>query len=203
MLIVLIIGLSAVALLAVFLKRRHARKVEGRQATMSGFRGARDGSSPEVGHGQDMWGPHQHMAHTGGWEYTTEQDREMREASAAAGGGILGGVIGKSKSLKGRTLSRKSKHGSKRSARHFDTHVSRVRGGGDEHTRDATASIRRSKSERRRDRERARERDKEIERGLRGLPIKDNDEMAGKEKQRADVDDRSRSEMFVEEKDFG
>lgn len=200
MLIILIVGLSALALLAVFLKRRHARKVDERRAALSGFPAARSGSSPEIGHGRDMWGPHQHMAHTRGWEYTSEQDREMREASAAAGGGVLGSAIGKSKS---RRLGKKSRHSSQRSTRHNEAATDRVREEEDENTRTATAAVRRSKTERRRDREEERQREKEVERGLRGLPIKDHDGRAGKEKQRADMDESPMREISDKEKDIG
>lgn len=78
MIIVLLVGLTALALLAVYLKRRHARKADERRAASSGFPTSHGGSSPDIGHGRDMWGPHQHMAHTRGYEYTNEQDREMR-----------------------------------------------------------------------------------------------------------------------------
>jgi hypothetical protein len=153
-----------------------------------------------------MWGPHQHMAHTNGWEYTTEQDRQIREASVGAGGGVLGAAVGKAKSFKGGSkgrLSRKGKHGSQRSERRAELDPERVRGEDDEHSRNATAAVRRSRSERRKDREREQEREKEIERGLRGLPIKNSDEKVGKEKQRAEGQPRSRPEMSEKEKDIG
>lgn len=173
MLIILVVGLSALALLAVCLKRRHARKVEARRAAASGFPTSRGGSSPDIGHGRDLWGPHQHMAHTRGWEYTTDQDREMKEASDVVAGGIPGSAIRKQPSKK---LGKKSRHGSQRSV---VSDTNRIRGEGDEHTRSATASVRRSKSERRRERERESERDKEVDRGLRALPVKNNDEKVG------------------------
>jgi hypothetical protein len=145
------------------------------------------------------------MAHTGGWDYTTEQDREMREASSAAAGGVLGGAMGKSKSLKGdnkRKLGKRSRHGSQRSTRHIDIDTDRVRED-DENTRTA-AAVRRSRSERRKQREEERDRDKEIERGLRGLPIKDHDERARKEKPSADRGMRSNLELSEKkEKDIG
>lgn len=207
MLLVLLVGLGAIALLAVCLKRRHARKVADRQTAMSGFANTRRGSSPEMGRGQDMWGPHQHMAHTGGWEYTSEQDREMREASAAASGGVFGGAIGKAKSLRkgggSKKLGKKSRHGSQRSARPDEIGHGRVRGEEDEHSQSAIGSIRRSKSERRREREREREMDKEIERGLRGLPVNNREEKHSKEKQRADKEDMVTPEASDNEKTFG
>lgn len=204
MVIALTVGLSALALLAVCLKRRHARKVDERRAASSGFPAAQGGSSPDIGHGRDMWGPHQHMAHTGGWDYTSEQDREMREASTGAGGGVLGGAIAKSKSLnRGDTkkLGKKSRHGSQRSVRNTERDADRLRRE-DENTRLATTSIRRSRSERRRERELQREREKEIERGLRGLPIKNLNEKTGKEKQKTGMDERSKPGMFEKEKDI-
>ena len=179
MILVLIVGLSAVAVLAVCLKRRYARKVDGRFAASS-VSVARGGSSPDIGHGRDMWGPHQHMAHTGGWDYTTEQDREMREASAAAGGGVLGSAVGAAKNLRGnskRRLGKKSRHDSQRSARHSRIDPDSVRGEQDENSKMASAAVRRSRSERRQEREKERERGREIERGLRGLPIQTDDGM--------------------------
>ena len=35
--------------------------------------------------GRDMWGPHQHMAHTRGWEYTHEQDEAVAAAAVTGG----------------------------------------------------------------------------------------------------------------------
>ena len=205
MVIVLFVGLSGVAVLAVCLKRRHARKIDERRAASSGFSTARGGGSPEIGHGRDMWGPHQHMAHTGGWDYTTDQDREMREASAAGGGGVLGSAIRYSKNPKGGSqgrLGKKSRHGSQRSARTAEMNPDRVRGEEDENTRMATTAVRRSRSERRRAREEEREREKEIERGLRGLPIWHHHEGAAKEKQNASRDGGSTSEKSEKEKDI-
>ncbi|ERF75060.1 hypothetical protein EPUS_04842 [Endocarpon pusillum Z07020] len=206
MVIVLFLGLSGVAVLAVCLKRRHARKVDKRRAALSGFSTARGGGSPETGHGRDMWGPHQHMAHTGGWDYTTDQDREMREASAAGGGGgVLGSAMGDSKNPKGgsqRRLGKKSRHGSQRSARNAGIDPDRVRGEEDENTRMATTAVRRSRSERRRVREEGQEREQEIERGLRGLPIRHHHTGAGKEKQNVSRDGGSTPEMSEQEKDI-
>jgi hypothetical protein len=204
MLIALFIGLSAVAILAVCLKRRHVRKVDERRAALSGLPAPRGGSSPDIGHGRDMWGPHQHMAHTGGWDYTTEQDREMRQASAASGGGVLGGAIDNAKPLKGGGSKKldKKRHDSQRSARHADTGTDRERGEYDENTRMASPAVRRSRSERRAERERERERDKLIERGLRGLPIKSRGESTDKEKQGADSDRGRALAMSGKEKDI-
>ncbi len=50
MVIILFVGLGLIALLAVFLKRRHARKVDKRRAAASGFPAAGGGSSPDIGH---------------------------------------------------------------------------------------------------------------------------------------------------------
>ncbi len=205
MVIVLLVGLSGVAVLAVCLKRRHTRKVDERRAASSGFPTSHGGSSPEIGHGQDMWGPHQHMAHTGGWDYTTDQDREMREASAAGGGGVLGSAIENSKNTKDgskRRLSKKLRHGTERSGGNVNMDPDRERGEEDENTRMATTSIRRNRSERRRAREKEREREKEIERGLRGLPIRHHEDGDAKEKQKAGKDERSTLEMFGKEKDI-
>ena len=72
-------GLLVVAIIAFWLRRRYRRKKEAQRAAASGFMppmttqslGAR--SLP----GQEMWGPHQHMAHTQGWEYGAEEDAEF------------------------------------------------------------------------------------------------------------------------------
>jgi len=68
MIIVILIGLILLAVIAVYLKRRHRRKLEERRAAASGFPASTGG----VIRGPDMWGPHQIMAHTNGWEYTPE-----------------------------------------------------------------------------------------------------------------------------------
>lgn len=84
MLGVLAVGLVLFAILLIFFKRRHARKVEARRAAASGFPVNKDGVIRDntASRGQDMWGPHQHMAHTRGWEYNHDQ-----EAAGAAVGG--------------------------------------------------------------------------------------------------------------------
>lgn len=192
MVVVLFVGLGALALLAVCLKRRHARKREERRVASSGILPPRGGNSPDVGHGREMWGPHQHMAHTGGWEYTIEQDRAMREASMAGGAGVLGSAVGKTKSLKGqgsKRLGKKSRHDSQRSTTRGRVDPDRIRGEPDENTRSAIASIRRSKSEKRRQREAERDRDKEVESSLRAPQKESYDESARKEKQRIDMGD--------------
>lgn len=197
MLIVLIIGLSVLALLAVYLKRRHARKVDARRVATLGNPAPQVASSFDIGHGQDMWGPHQYMAHTGGWEYTAEQDREIRNASASAGHRALGNAIGNTKSMKGtgkRGLSKRSKYGSQRSARDTETVTAGLTAEEDENTKDAMAAVRRSRSEQRREREKERERDEEVERGARGWPVKNHDEKLRKDRQRTDAEERSRLE---------
>ena len=87
MLGILLIGLGLIAFLAVCLKRRHRRKLDEKRSTLSGFP-ARPPSgrnrTPTPSLGAELWGPHQHMAHTRGWEYNHEQD------STIASGGVLG-----------------------------------------------------------------------------------------------------------------
>ncbi|KAL9626632.1 MAG: hypothetical protein Q9164_007834 [Protoblastenia rupestris] len=144
------------------------------------------------------------MAQTGGWDYTTDQDREMREASAAGGGGVLGSGMGNSKNSKGgsqKRLEKKSRHGSQRSARNFQMDPDRMNGEEDENAGMATTAVR-NRSERRRAREQEREREKEIERGLRGLPIRHHEEGAAKEKQKANKDGGSTPDMPEKEKDI-
>jgi hypothetical protein len=193
MLVILFVGLGAIAWLAVWLKRRHNRNVESRSVTTpSGISATQARSTPDIGHGREMWGPHQHMAHTGGWEYTSEQDRAMREASTREGTGVLGSTIGKAKSLKGHGSSRlgkKSRSASRRSSR-YDSRLYRDRNRGeqDENSKSATASIRRSKSERRRQRE-ARDGGDETRDGRRRSHSRDQDDTIRKGKQRVDKND--------------
>jgi hypothetical protein len=204
MLVVLIIGLAALALLAVFLKRRHARKVDKRRSASSGFPTARGASSPETGHGRDMWGPHQHMAHTGGWGYTTEQDREIREASAEPGGGLLSTAVGKSKSLRvgsKRKLGRKSRHDSQRSARQIETDAGGARGEEAVGARNAGAAAG-SRRERRRERERELERDKVTPRSLGERRLNHDADKAGKEKHINDTEEGALPQMSEKEKDM-
>ena len=91
MLAVLAIGLSLLAVLAVWLKKRHRRKLEEQRAEASGFPITRDPNNrlskttSRDRLGQDMWGPHQHMAHTRGWEYGNEKESD-RDAVGALGG---------------------------------------------------------------------------------------------------------------------
>ena len=87
MLGILLIGLGLIAFLAICLKRRHRRKLDEKRATLSGFPAPPPSArhrTPTPSLGPELWGPHQHMAHTHGWEYSHEQD------STLASGGVLG-----------------------------------------------------------------------------------------------------------------
>jgi hypothetical protein len=73
MLGILVIGLGLLAWLLIWLKRRHRRKVNERRATLSGMptmsqkpAGARV-ATPDL-----LWGPHQHMHHSNGYEYNND-----------------------------------------------------------------------------------------------------------------------------------
>jgi hypothetical protein len=84
---ILLIGLGLIAFLAVCLKRWHRRKLDEKRAALSGFPTAPPSGrnrTPTPSFGPELWGPHQHMAHTQGWEYSHEQD------SALASDGVLG-----------------------------------------------------------------------------------------------------------------
>ena len=85
MLAVLLIAFVLIALLAVCLRRRQKRKVEEKRARLSGFPSNGPGRSPTpvAQLGQDMWGPHQHMAHTRGWEYSHDSQNKAGEAAVA------------------------------------------------------------------------------------------------------------------------
>ncbi|KAI1622536.1 hypothetical protein EDD37DRAFT_635273 [Exophiala viscosa] len=68
MLGILVLGFVLLTWGAIWLKRRHRRKVEERRAAMSGLpkaneKGGHRAATP------DLWGPHQHMQHTHGFEY--------------------------------------------------------------------------------------------------------------------------------------
>src|SRR2546429_6340006 len=87
MLGILLIGLGLLAFLAGCLKRRRRRKLDEKRATLSGFPvhpPPGRNRTPTPTFGPELWGPHQHMAHTRGWQYNHEQD------SAVASGGLLG-----------------------------------------------------------------------------------------------------------------
>jgi hypothetical protein len=87
MLGILLVGLGLIALIAIYLKRRHRRKLDEKRASLSGFPpapSAGHGRTPTPTPGPELWGPHQHMAHTRGWEYNHEQDDTL------ASGGVLG-----------------------------------------------------------------------------------------------------------------
>jgi hypothetical protein len=115
MLGILLVGLGLIALIAVYLKRRHRRKLDEKRASLSGLP-----SAPSAGHGRaptptpgpELWGPHQHMAHTRGWEYNHEQDDTL------ASGGVLGS---RKKSKKARRD--QGEKGSRGSVREADSDV--------------------------------------------------------------------------------
>lgn len=75
MLIILALGLSGLAWLAVWLKRRHRRKIDSQRAAASGFsRGPESRSRQEMRRSSatDLWGPHQMMQATQGYQYNTQ-----------------------------------------------------------------------------------------------------------------------------------
>ena len=93
MVIILIIGLGLLAWLALWLKKRHNRKSEQRQAAASGFPSTqeRDRTATNMSEKrtstatlEDMFGPHQHQHLSRGWEYTNEQRRELGLGGFAA-----------------------------------------------------------------------------------------------------------------------
>ncbi|KAL2427182.1 hypothetical protein ABEF95_009870 [Exophiala dermatitidis] len=91
MVAILAVGFTFLAWLAVWLKRRHSRRIEERRAAVSGFptpSEKRDGARSAT---PDIWGPHQHMHYTKGWEY--------HEGTELAGGGALAATGGKSEKL--------------------------------------------------------------------------------------------------------
>jgi type II secretory pathway pseudopilin PulG len=148
MIALLIIGLGGLAFLAVWLKRRHKRKAEEKQAALSGFPIEREkaGSRASTANLESLFGPAQHMAATRGWEYPDESDG----AAAAALAG--------------------EKRRSTRASRRHSSRRGKESGAADT-IQEMSAD--RSRSRKRRDQEKERERNKDIERGLRGAKGKD------------------------------
>ena len=148
MVAILLIGLGALAFFAVWLKRRHKRKAEEKQAVRSGFPIEREkaGSRASTANLESLFGPAQHMAATRGWEYPDENDG----AAAAA----LAGEKRRSTRASRRHSSRKGKETGAADVIH-------------------EMSTDRSRSRRRLEHEKERERNKEVERGLRGIKGKD------------------------------
>lgn len=75
MLAILVIGLAGLTFLAVWLKRRHRRKLEAQRAAASGFGydpEKRPANDPRRSATPDLWGPHQMMQATQGYGYTAE-----------------------------------------------------------------------------------------------------------------------------------
>ncbi|KAK4945286.1 hypothetical protein LTR10_015445 [Elasticomyces elasticus] len=85
MLGVLVVAFALLTWGAIWLKRRHRRKVEERRAAMSGFppsneKGGNRAATP------DLWGPHQHMQHTNGFEYSNPSIMGSGAVAAASDG---------------------------------------------------------------------------------------------------------------------
>lgn len=100
MVIILFFGLLGFGFLLRFLRKRHHRRKESSRTTLPSSLETGIADSAVVR--RDMWGPHQHMAHSGGWEYTADQNQEMRETPGVEGGsGILTSAIARIKGFKG------------------------------------------------------------------------------------------------------
>lgn len=85
MLIILALGFLALTFLAIWLKRRHRRKVEARRAVASGFtQDPEKRATRDIGRSAtpDLWGPHQMMQATQGYGYTTEGIPEPQPESS-------------------------------------------------------------------------------------------------------------------------
>ncbi|RMD44213.1 hypothetical protein DV735_g787, partial [Chaetothyriales sp. CBS 134920] len=86
MLGILAVGLGLLTWFAIWLKHRQRRKMEAQRIAMSGFPSPtekRDRPSSAAG---DMWGPHQHMHATNGWEYQTDPAKAAAEGRPTSGG---------------------------------------------------------------------------------------------------------------------
>ena len=63
MVVILILGLGALAWLLVWLKKRHRRKVDERRAQLGGFPTEREKAAGARSATPDLWGPHQACNH--------------------------------------------------------------------------------------------------------------------------------------------
>ncbi|KIV77872.1 hypothetical protein PV11_09650 [Exophiala sideris] len=104
MLGILVVAFALLTWGAIWLKRRHRRKVEERRAAMSGFPAANEKGGNRAAT-PDLWGPHQHMQHTNGFEYSNPSIMGSGAVAAASDGR---GV-------------RRSKRGSSNQPRHHET----------------------------------------------------------------------------------
>jgi hypothetical protein len=88
---VLAVSFALIAWLAIYLKRRHRRKMDEQRATVSGFPVMRERKPMRQSTAtlEDMFGPHQLQHMTNGFQYTHEQNR------ALAAVGALGSAIRK------------------------------------------------------------------------------------------------------------
>ena len=91
MIAILIIGLSLLAWLAIWYKKRHNRKNDEKRAAANNVPVMREkrGENPPVNRIssatlEEMFGPHQHQDLTQGWDYTSEQRRELGIGGMAA-----------------------------------------------------------------------------------------------------------------------
>ncbi|KPI46044.1 uncharacterized protein AB675_612 [Cyphellophora attinorum] len=85
MIIALAIGLGLLAALLIFLKKRHRRKVNERRAQMGGFPTEREKAAGARAATPDLWGPHQHMHASKGWEYQEGAGPGVMAAGAVPG----------------------------------------------------------------------------------------------------------------------
>ena len=175
MLGILFFGLIGLAFLLVWLKRRHRRKVEARRAALSGFptpnekRGGARSATP------DLWGPHQHMHATNGWQYPPNQEKAMEAGVVGSSGETQYHHTRRDRSSKGKSRDRmgvaeipggpasSKTHDKKGKARDnaFET-------GLDNRPR-PEAETSRSRSRRPQDSERNHEKSREISRKLKGI----------------------------------
>ncbi|KIX94040.1 uncharacterized protein Z520_10377 [Fonsecaea multimorphosa CBS 102226] len=100
MLGILAVGFALLTWLAIWFKRRQHRKSEERRAAASGFPPA-DGRGDGRAATPDIWGPHQHMHYTKGWEYHNDP--------AVLGGGALAASSSK-RDRRSKRLSSQRKH---------------------------------------------------------------------------------------------
>ncbi|RMZ86819.1 hypothetical protein DV736_g5955, partial [Chaetothyriales sp. CBS 134916] len=84
MLGILIVGLGLLTWLAVWLKHRHRSKTESQRISMSGFPSPTEKKDRPPSTTADLWGPHQHMHATNGWQYQPDPASTVAEDDYAS-----------------------------------------------------------------------------------------------------------------------
>ncbi|KIW82848.1 hypothetical protein Z517_02091 [Fonsecaea pedrosoi CBS 271.37] len=97
MLGVLVVGFALLTWLAIWFRRRQRRKIEERRVAASGFPPVDDRKGGARAATPDIWGPHQHMHFTNGWEYHNDP-------------AIMGGASSNKRDRRSNRISSQQKH---------------------------------------------------------------------------------------------